>query len=121
MKEKTLKSAGVLTVSSCITFFIERLFFDILFAGLNAKRLAGQKGRCEFLRLFTGSRPVNRARFNPAADLPIPSRHTYHSLQCTAQWDLHRKRKTSRRAGHDRFARHTQGMKCLLSHNNLEP
>jgi hypothetical protein len=91
------------------------------FAGLNARRLAGQKGAMPILQFFTGSRPVSRARFNPAADPPILSRHTYHSLQCTAQWDRHRKKKTFRRAGRDRFARHTPGMKYLLSDNNLEP
>jgi hypothetical protein len=44
MKEKTLKSAGAWTVSSCITFFVESLIFDILPQRLIARRLAGQKG-----------------------------------------------------------------------------
>ena len=120
MKEITLKSAGAWTVSSCITFFVENSVFDIL-RRIKCEATCGSKRDDANLQFFTGSRPVSRARFNPAADPPSLSRHTYHSLQCTAQWDRHRKKKTSRRAGRDRFARRTPGMKYLLSDNNLEP
>jgi hypothetical protein len=120
MKEITLKSAGAWTVSSCITFFVENSVFDIL-RRIKCEATSRSKGAMPILQFFSGSRPVSRARFNPSADPPILSRHTYHSLQCTAQWDRHRKKKTSRRAGRDRSARHTPGMKYLLSDNNLEP